>query len=79
MQRSAEQAAAERAMREVSDVVTNLDHALTRAEEAHERVAKSGADANAELALEVAAGESRRVRKRLVQDTYYTGDSLRLL
>jgi hypothetical protein len=79
MQRSEEQAAAERAMREVSDVVTNLDHALTRAEEAHKRVAKSGADGNAELALEVAAGELRRIRKRLVQDTYYTGDSLRLL
>jgi hypothetical protein len=79
MQRSDEQAAAERAMGEVSDVVTNLDFALTRAKEAHKRVAKSGADRNAELALEVAVGELRRVRKRLVQDTYYAGDTLHLL
>jgi hypothetical protein len=75
MERSAEQAAAERAMGEVSDVVTNLDFALTRARQAHERVAKSGADRNAELALDVAVGELQRLRKRLVQDTYYRGDT----
>jgi hypothetical protein len=79
MQRSDEQVAAERAMGEVSDVLTVLDQALARAEQAHKRVAKSGADGNAELALEVAVSELRRTRKRLVQDTYYAGDSLRLM
>lgn len=42
-------------------------------------VAKDGADGNAELALGEAIRDLERVRKRLQQDTYFAGDSLRLL
>lgn len=80
MQRSQEQAGAERAMGEVSDVLTVLDQALTRAELAHERVAQSETDRNAELALSATVEQLQQARKRLVQDTYYrTDDTLRLL
>jgi glutathione S-transferase len=77
--RTDEQIALERAMREVSDVLLNIEHALDRAKRARKTVAKDGVDSNAELALaEVAAG-LEVLRKRLFQDTYFAGDNLRLM
>lgn len=77
--RSDEQVALERAKGEVSDVLLNIEHALDRARRARKKVAKDGVDNNAELALaEVSAG-LERLRKRLLQDTYFAGDNLRLM
>lgn len=66
-------------MSEVSDVLLNIEHAVTRARRAHRTVAKDGADRNAELALFEAAENLSKIRKRLMQDTYYTGDAIRLI
>lgn len=77
--RTDEEIARERAKGEVSDVLLNIEHALDRAKRAHKNVARAGVDSNAELALaEVAAG-LERLRKRLLQDTYFAGDNLRLM
>ncbi|MEJ7629685.1 MAG: hypothetical protein WKF54_08850 [Nocardioidaceae bacterium] len=78
-QRSVEQVALESAAGHVSDVLLNLEHTLARAKKAHRLVAKEGVDTNAELALGQAIKDLERVRKRLQQDTYFAGDSLRLL
>lgn len=78
-QRSPEQIVAERAMSEVSDVLLNIEHAVNRARRAHRIVAKDGVDRNAELALFEAAEQLSKLRKRLMQDTYYTGDAIRLI
>ncbi|MEP6665566.1 MAG: hypothetical protein ABJA81_03865 [Nocardioidaceae bacterium] len=77
--RTPEQVARERAAGQVSDVLLNLEHTLARAKKAHKLVAKDGVDSNAELALVDAIRELERVRKRLQQDTYFAGDSLRLI
>ncbi len=74
-----DQIALERAAGQVSDVLLNLEHTLARAKKAHKVIAKDGVDSNAELALAQAIRELERVRKRLQQDTYFAGDSLRLL
>ena len=66
-------------MREVSDVLLNVEHALDRAKRARKIVAKDGVDSNAELALGEAAASLDRLRKRLFQDTYFAGDNLRLM
>src|SRR4051794_36870380 len=78
-QRSDDQVASERAMSEVSDVLLTIDHALDRAKRAHKVVAKDAEDRNAELALAETVSHLKSLKKRLVEDTYYTGDSLRLL
>lgn len=52
--RPAEQVDHERAMGEVSDVLLNVEHALTRARKAHKTVTKLGNEPNCELALAVA-------------------------
>lgn len=78
-QRTGEEVARERAMGEVSDVLLNLEHTITRARRARKVVTKDGADRNAELALEEVIGELDRLRKRLLQDTYFAGDKVRLL
>lgn len=75
----ADSAARERAAGQVSDVLLNLEHTLARAKKAQKVVAKDGIDGNAELALGDAIRDLERVRKRLQQDTYFAGDSLRLL
>ncbi len=75
----ADSAARERAAGQVSDVLLNLEHTLARAKKAQKVVAKDGVDGNAELALGEAIRDLERVRKRLQQDTYFAGDSLRLL
>lgn len=71
--------ALERAKGEVSDVLLNIEHALDRARRARKNVAKDGVDNNAELALGEAAAGLERLRKRLLQDTYFAGDNLRLM
>jgi predicted O-methyltransferase YrrM len=77
--RTDDQIALERAKGEVSDVLLNIEHALDRAKRARKNVAKDGVDNNAELALADAAAGLERLRKRLLQDTYFAGDNLRLM
>ncbi len=77
--RSAEERAREVALGEVSDVLLNLEHSLARARKALAKVRKQANEPNIEHALVAAITEIERTRKRLMQDTYYAGDSLRLL
>lgn len=77
--RPAEQVEHERVMGEVSDVLLNVDHALTRARKAQKVAAKSGAEPNVELALTEAVKGLEHLRKRLMKDTYHSGDALRLI
>lgn len=74
-ERSSEQVARERAAGHVSDVLLNLEYALTAAKKAHRQVAKGAADVNAELALADTLKDLERVRKRLMQDTYFAADT----
>lgn len=57
----------------------NLEHTIARAKKALQRVRKSGGDNNVELALIDAIADLEKTHKRLMQDTYYAGDSLRLI
>lgn len=66
--------ARERAAAEVSDVLLNIEWALTRAKKARTVVDKDGVDVNAGLALADAIRDLERVRKRLTQDTYFASD-----
>lgn len=77
--RAAEEVARERAAAQVSDVLLTLEHALARARRGHKVVVKDGVDRNAELALAEAARDIERIRKRLMQDTYFAGDAVRLI
>lgn len=67
--------ARERAAAEVSDVLLNIEWALTRAKKARTVVDKDGVDVNAGLALADAIRDLERVRKRLTQDTYFASDT----
>ncbi len=78
-ERSPEQVVHERAMGAVSDVLFNIEGALAHAKKAKAKVDKDGVEINAALALGEAVKDLERVRKRLMQDTYYSGDALRLL
>ncbi|MBX3089855.1 MAG: hypothetical protein KF772_04650 [Cryobacterium sp.] len=78
-QRSPQQIAHENALGEISDVLLNLEHTIDRSKKALARVRKAGGDSNVELALEEALADLQRVHKRLMQDTYYAGDSVRLI
>jgi len=69
----------ERAKGEVSDVLLTVEHALDRAKRARKVVLKDGVDRNAELALGDAIQSLEKLRKRLLQDTYFAGDNIRLL
>lgn len=71
--------AREDAMGEVSAVLLNLEHTIARAKKGLVKVKKSGGDANVELALQAAIVELTKQHKRLMQDTYYAGDAVRLL
>lgn len=77
--RPAEQAAHERAMGEVSDTMLCIEQAIDRAKRGLKNTAKTGGDVNVDLALNAALTELQRIRKRLMQDTYFSGDALRLL
>ena len=71
--------AREDAMGEVSAVLLNLEHTIARAKKGLIKVSKTGGDPNVELALKVAIAELTKQHKRLMQDTYYAGDAIRLL
>lgn len=71
--------ASEESMGEVSAVLLNLEHTISRAKKGLAKVKKSGGDRNVELALENAISELSKQHKRLMQDTYYAGDAIRLL
>lgn len=77
--RAADQVAHERALGEVSDTLLCIEQAIDRAKRGLKTATKVGSEPNVELALKVALDELQRTRKRLMQDTYYSGDSLRLL
>lgn len=77
--RSAAEVARERALAEISDVLLNLEHTLARAKKAQQRVRKSGGDHNVELALAELIADLERNHKRFMHDTYYAGDTLRLI
>lgn len=79
MERSPEQVAHERAMMEVSSVLTNLDHAIDRAKKARKRIEKDDAAHNQRLALDELVRGLEPLRRRYMQDAYYSGDALRLL
>lgn len=69
----------EDAMGEVSAVLLNLEHTISRAKKGLAKVKKSGGDPNVELALDALIKELTKQHKRLMQDTYYAGDAIRLL
>ena len=77
--RTAEQAAHERAMTEVSDVLLNLEHAVARAKKAMRRLGESPEEHNARLALKEALTSMEKARARLQKDAYFSGDELRLV
>ncbi len=61
----------ERAAGQVSDVMLNLEWTIGAAKKGHKQVAKDGVDRNAELALGELVKDLERLRKRLMQDTYF--------
>lgn len=66
--------ARERAMGLVSDVLLNIEYALSKAKKGHRQIAKDGKHPNAELALADAVKDLARIHKRLMQDTYFAVD-----
>jgi hypothetical protein len=77
--RSADQAAHERAMGEVSDTLLCIEQAIDRAKRGLKNSAKRGGDVNVDLALNEALADLQRIHKRLMKDTYFAGDALRLM
>jgi len=73
-ERTTEQVAQERSMAAVSDVLLNIEGTLAHAKKARKLIDKDGANANASLALGDAIRDLERVRKRLMQDTYFAVD-----
>ena len=77
--RSEAQAAHERAMSEVSDVLVNVEYALARAKKAKKRLGSSPEESNALLALGDAIKSLEQVRNRLQKDAYFAGNEMRLV
>lgn len=77
--RSSDQIVHERALGEVSDTLLCIEQAIDRAKRGLKTTAKDGGDVNVDLALNAALTELQRIRKRLMQDTYFAGDAMRLL
>jgi hypothetical protein len=77
--RSEAQAAHERAMSEVSDVLINVEHALARAKKAKKRLGASPEESNALLALGDAIKSLEQVRTRLQKDAFFAGNEMRLV
>lgn len=69
--RTEEQVAIERAAGAVSGVLLNIEWAIEAAKKGKKAVDKDGVDNNASLALGDAARDLERIRKRLMQDTYF--------
>lgn len=72
-------AAHEAVMGDVSDVLLNIEHALSRAKKARATAVKYEEEVNAKLALDEAIISLEKTRKRLMQDAYYRQDALRLI
>lgn len=51
-----------------------IEHALSRAKKAHSAIGRPGTGGNAGLALADAVKVLERLRKRLMQDTYFSSD-----
>jgi hypothetical protein len=66
-------------MAHVSAVLTNLDGALERARKGQRELAKAGGEDNVALALSEAIEALEKARKRLLKDTYFAGDAIRLI
>lgn len=66
-------------MGDVSDVLTNIEFSIARAKKALKRLGDSPEEHNPRLALTRAVSELQETRKRLQQDTYFSGSDLRLL
>ena len=66
-------------MSEVSDVLLNIEHAITRAKKAKKRLGSAPEENNAQLALSDAIKSLEQSRARLQKDTYFGGDKLRLV
>ncbi|MBN9129281.1 MAG: hypothetical protein J0I04_06465 [Paenarthrobacter ureafaciens] len=77
--RSDEDAAHEVVMNGVSDVLLNIEHALTRAKKVRAQAAKHDVEVNSKLALDEAIDSLEKTRKRLMRDAYYRQEALRLL
>ena len=77
--RTQEQATYEKAMSEVSDVLTNIGHALERAKRAKKRLGTSAEEHNVQLALTDAITGLEKIHKDLQRDAYFAGQELRLL
>lgn len=77
--RSDEEVAHELVMNGVSDVLLNIEHALSRAKKVRVQASKRDEEVNAKLALDEAIVSLEKTRKRLMQDAYYRQDALRLL
>lgn len=77
--RTPSQAAHERAMGEVSDVLLNVEHALARTRKAVKRLGDSPEENNARLALADAQAALEHTRTRLQRDGYFSTDALRLV
>ena len=78
-ERSLRQVDQERALGEVSDTLLCIEQAIDRARRGLKVTTKAGGDPNIELALAETVATLQRARKRLMQDTYYAGDALRLM
>lgn len=78
-QRSDPDTAHESVMTDVSDVLLNIEHALSRAKKARATAVKYDEEINAKLALDEAIASLEKTRKRLMQDAYYRQDALRLI
>lgn len=78
-QRSPEEAAHELVMNGVSDVLLNIEHAVSRAKKIRAQASKLPEEGNAKLALDDAIVSLEKTRKRLMQDAYYRQEALRLL
>jgi ABC-type nitrate/sulfonate/bicarbonate transport system ATPase subunit len=78
-ERTSEAAAHELVMNGVSDVLLNIEHALSRAKKAKVQASKYDEEVNAKLALDEAIVSLDKTRKRLMQDAYYRQEALRLL
>lgn len=66
-------------MGEVSDTLLCIEQAIDRARRGRKNLARAGGDSNIDLALTAAQADLEKLRKRLMQDTYFAGDALRLI
>lgn len=77
--RTASEATHEQVMKDVSDVLLNLEHTISRAKKARAKATKFDEERNAKLALDDAIVVLEKTRKRLMQDAYYRQEALRLI